>query len=456
MAQATDDLTTGAISGHFRNLAIPAAIGMLFTTLYNVVDTYFAGKIGTDAQAGLSIGFQAFFIMMAVGFGLSSALSTLGSNAKGGKDDDSAQRYAAQGISFGIIATVVLMIGGAIWGPWLITLVSEPGSYRDAATGYFGVLLFSLPGFMLAYGMNGILQAHGDTRSMQRALMVAFFANVVLNPLLIFGIPTVWNGIGFNGIALATVISQTGVMAYILLQISKLKTMAGAHRAAFRPELSTFKEIAAQMAPASTAMMVMFISGFVVQFALKGFGGEAIAAYGVALRIEQILLLPVLGMTGALLPIAAQNFGAADHERVREALFFCWKLGFAMTFIAAPALWFGGGYAMGLFTQDAQVIEIGRSYLRIDSFLFPFYMMLFSINSFLQALKKPIWTLWIGIYRQGFGVAFFIWLLVGIVGMDVWGVWLAIGTAVFTGWIIAMFVAIRVGRDNIGGLRPAT
>jgi Na+-driven multidrug efflux pump len=245
-------------------------------------------------------------------------------------------------------------------------------------------------------------------------------------------------------------------MAYILLQISKLKTMAGAHRAAFRPELSTFKEIAAQMAPASTAMMVMFISGFVVQFALKGFGGEAIAAYGVALRIEQILLLPVLGMTGALLPIAAQNFGAADHERVREALFFCWKLGFAMTVIAAPALWFGGGYAMGLFTQDAQVIEIGRSYLRIDSFLFPFYMMLFSINSFLQALKKPIWTLWIGIYRQGFGVAFFIWLLVGIVGMDVWGVWLAIGTAVFTGWIIAMFVAIRVGRDNIGGLRPAT
>ena len=78
-----DDLTTGPISQHFRKLAIPAAFGMLFATLYNVVDVYFAGILGTDAQAGLSIGYQAFFILMAVGFGLGAALSALVSNAKG-------------------------------------------------------------------------------------------------------------------------------------------------------------------------------------------------------------------------------------------------------------------------------------------------------------------------------------------------------------------------------------
>ncbi|MGB1234858.1 MAG: MATE family efflux transporter [Planktomarina sp.] len=449
------DLTIGPMSGHFRTLAIPAAMGMLFTTLYNVVDVYFAGQLSTDAQAGLAIGFQAFFIMMAVGFGTGSAMSALVGNARGQKDDATCRRVAMQGMSFGILATVALIVLGAIFGPMLIALVSEVGAYRDAANGYFYWLLAALPGFLITYTANGILQAHGDSVTLQRAMMVAFLANIGLNPLFIYGIPNVVPGFGFNGIALATVVSQTGVMLYVLRAVSKLRILHDAHVSELRPDGKTYSEIFAQMIPTTSAMMVMFVSGFVVQYALKGFGGEAIAAYGIALRIEQILLLPVLGMTGALLPIAAQNFGAGDHARVRDALWFCWKLGLAMTIFAAPILWFGGAFAMSLFTDDAEVIRVGQSYLRVDSFLFIIYMMLFSINSFLQALKRPIWTLWISIYRQGFGVAFFVWLLISVFDMDVWGVWLGIGLAVSTGWIIALVIAARVAKQEIGGLRKA-
>ncbi|MEX0279996.1 MAG: MATE family efflux transporter [Arenibacterium sp.] len=453
---AKDDLTTGAMLLHYRNLAIPAALGMVFATLYNVVDVFFAGLLSTEAQAGMAIGFQAFFILMAVGFGLSSALSALVSNAKGAGDISEACHFAAQGISFGILATIALMLIGWWSGPLLIALVSEPGGYRDAATGYFAWLIFALPGFLMAYGCNGILQSHGDTRSMQRALMVAFFANIGLNPLMIFGLPGVWSGIGFNGIAMATIISQTGVMVYLMRRISQLDTLAGATPEAFRPDWPAFRAIILQLLPASTAMMVMFISGFVVQFALKGFGEHAIAAYGVALRIEQLLLLPVLGMTGALLPIAGQNFGAKAHDRVREAVFLCWKLGFAMAAIAMPALWFGADYAMGLFTRDPAVIETGAGYLRVDAFLFPIYMMLFSINSLLQALKQPIYTLWISLYRQGFGVAFFVWVFIALLGFDVVGVWLGIAVAVVSGWIIALVLAQRVSARMIGGLLVKT
>jgi Na+-driven multidrug efflux pump len=158
-------------------------------------------------------------------------------------------------------------------------------------------------------------------------------------------------------------------------------------------------------------------------------------------------------MTGALLPIIGQNFGASHPDRVRSALFLCWKIGFSMTLIATPALWFGGRFAMGLFTDDPDVIEVGVSYLRVDSFLFPIYMMLFSINSFLQGLKKPIWTLWISVYRQGIGIALFIWIYVRLFGFDIWGVWFGIGTAVTTGWIIAMVVAAGIAKREIGGLR---
>ena len=451
-----DDLTKGAMSTHFRALAIPAALGMLFATLYNVVDVYWAGRLSTDAQAGLAIGYQAFFVLMAIGFGLSSALSALVSNAKGSGDSSQTQRLAAQGISFGIVATIVSMFVGWFLGPMLINLVSEPGAYRDAALGYFKFLIFALPGFFLAYGGNGILQAHGDSRTMQRAMMVAFFVNIGLNPLLMFGIDGLWGGMGFNGIAVATIISQTGVMVFIITRILKLEMMQSVRLEVFRPELDSFKQIIAQLVPASSAMMVMFISGFVVQFALKEFGGHAVAAYGVALRIEQILLLPVLGMTGALLPIAGQNFGAKDFDRVRAALLFCWKTGFAMTLVATPILLFGGGFAMSLFSDDPEVIRVGSSYLRVDAFLFPIYMMLFSINSLLQALKKPIWTLWISIYRQGFGVAFFIWVFIGVLDFTVWGVWLGIATAVVSGWALSLAVVWRVAPTTIGGLlKPA-
>lgn len=429
---------------HFKNLAIPAALGMLFSTLYNVVDVFYAGLLSTEAQAGLAIGFQAFFVMIAAGFGLGSALSALVSNAKGARNADATRTFVVQGLGFGALMTFLLMFAGWFLGPYLIALVSEPGSYRDAATGYLRFLIAALPGFVIAYGANGILQAHGDTRSMQRALMGAFLANTVLNPLFMFGIPGVVGGMGFNGIAIATVASQTGVMLFIILRVVKLPIMADVRKAAFIPDIGVFWAIFRQMLPASMALIVMLVSGFVVQYALKGFGGQAIAAYGVALRIEQILLLPVLGMTGALLPIVAQNFGAGNHDRISEAVFLCWKLGFAVSIVTMPLLWFGGAHAMKIFTSDPEVVAIGASYLLVDGFLFPLYMMLFSINSFLQGVRKPGYIFWIGMYRQGFGVAFFVWIFIAILGFDVWGVWLGIAGAVLTGWALALAVAHHV------------
>jgi Na+-driven multidrug efflux pump len=132
---------------HFRRLAIPAALGMLFATLYNVVDVYYAGKLSTDAQAGLAIGYQAFFILMALGFGLSSALSALVSNAKGSGETSQVRRYISQGLTFSVLLTLLSIIVGWLIGPILIGIVSEPGAYRNAGLGYFGWLIFALPGF---------------------------------------------------------------------------------------------------------------------------------------------------------------------------------------------------------------------------------------------------------------------------------------------------------------------
>lgn len=448
----TFDLTTGSLALHFRRLAVPAAIGMVFTTLYNVVDVFFAGLIGTAAQAGLAISFQAFFLFITFGFGLSSAMTALVGNAIGAGKQDEARVVAARGIGFGVIISAVLMVVAWFLGPELIKIVSTEGDYRDAGTRYFIVLILAVPGFIMSFGLNGLLQSQGDTVSMQRAQIAAFFANIVLNPVLVFGIPGLWDGIGFNGIAISTVLSQTGVMAYVAYRLMKTDLMAGLTQDCFRPVMATYIDILKQMVPVTMTMFVMMSAGFIVQFYLKSFGTSAVAAYGVALRVEQLFLLPVFGLTGALLPIAAQNFGAGKHDRVRQALFDCWKFGWMFMAVACPILYFAAPLLMRTFTPDPDVIRIGVSYLRIDGFILPIYMMLFAINSFLQALKRPIWTFWIGVYRQAFGVAFFVFVYVMLFDAGVMGVWFGIATAVVTGWLISLMVAELVARDSIGGL----
>lgn len=453
MARTLDgDLTKGAISSHFRTLAIPGALGMLFNTLYNIVDMYFAGLLGTSEQAGLALGFQAFFIAMSVGVGLGAAMSALVGNALGARDRRQARRTAAQGLVYGLIAALILGLVGQWYGPALVRLVSDPGVYREAGIRYYQILSLALPAFLIAFACNGVLQAHGDGRSMQRALMVAFVVNVVLNPLCIYGIPGLWGGLGFDGLAVSTVISQTGVMLFMIRQVLRLRIMAHLRARNFLPRMTRFREISVQTLPTAASMLVLFVAGFVVQYALKGFGEHAIAGYGLAIRLEQILLLPILGVTGALLPIVSQNFGARDVARVREAVFFCWRVGFIMSAVAAPLLWIFAGPVLALFTDDAEVIRVGVYYLRIDGLILPAYMILFSINSLLQAFKRPIVTVWVSLYRQGFGVAFFIWLFVGVAGFDERGVWFGVAAAVLSGLALSLVVVTGVARREIGGL----
>jgi putative MATE family efflux protein len=453
--QAGRDLKTGSIPGHFRALAVPAAIGMVFSTLYNVVDVWFAGLLSTDAQAGLAITFQVFFVLIAFGVGLGSAMGALIGNALGAEDRAGAKRIACQGIGYGVVLSVALGISG-IWGsPALLALVSEPGAYRDAANAYMNILLFGTAPFLLAFGANGILSAQGDTESMKRAQIAAFFANLGLNPLLIFGVPGWLPALGFDGLALSTLISQSGVMAFILWRVMHSDLMTDVAPAHWRPELQSWQEIVAQALPATFAMMIMMIVGFFVQFFLKGFGPAALAAYGIGLRIEQLILLPGFGLTGALLPIAAQNYGAKNYDRVREAVAFCCKAGVIMMLCGSVALWFAARPMMAFFSNDPEVVRLGGDYLHVDGFILPVYIVLFAMNSLLQALKMPMATVWIGLYRQGVGVGLFCYLFVQVLGLGTWGVWFGIAVAVTSGLALSLFVVQHVAQQRIGGLfRP--
>ena len=127
----TRNLSTGSLAEHFLHLAVPAGIGMLFTTLYNVVDMFFAGLIGTDEQAGLAISFQAFFIFITFGFGLSAAMTALVGNAIGARDDYAASQIAMRGIGFGLLISALLTVGSSL--AW--STVDQAGLDRGSLQG---------------------------------------------------------------------------------------------------------------------------------------------------------------------------------------------------------------------------------------------------------------------------------------------------------------------------------
>jgi Na+-driven multidrug efflux pump len=121
-------------------------------------------------------------------------------------------------------------------------------------------------------------------------------------------------------------------------------------------------------------------------------------------------------------------------------------------FVGSLVLWAAAPYLMAIFSDDPEVIRIGAQYLRVDGFILPVYLVLFAMNSLLQALQKPIWTLWIGIFRQAIGVLLFVWLFVSVFNMGTLGVWLGIAVAVTLGLVMSIVVSAMVARDKIGGL----
>lgn len=443
------DLTTGSIFQHLSRLAIPAALGMLFHTLYNIVDVYFAGMISTSAQAGLSLGYLVYFFIAAFGFGISAAMAGLLGNALGRKDEN-VNELAFNGLIFAGFISLVLMIFGWGLGYRILKVVSEPGLYSNLAHRYYFWLIISLPAFLISYACNGILQAQGNTISMQKAMVFAFFLNLILNPLLIFGLPNFWKGFGFDGIALSTIASNYYVMFYMLLCIFNSQVVPIISNWSFNATI--LRDLFRQMLPPTMSFQMIIIGVLIMQFALKSFGAEAIAGYSIAVRIEQLVLLPILGVTHALLPVVAQNFGAGKYDRVREALFLCVSIGIFTMLIAYPFIWYFSSYVMMLFTDSKKVLDVGVSYLRVDGLVLSIYAILFSINSLLQGLKRPAGIFWIGFLRQGVCAVLFIWFFISYLGFDYLGVWFGAVTSVIVGCVLSVTVAYRVYKSEISAV----
>lgn len=446
MTHPPNDLTTAPIPELIRRITIPVSIGLFFNTMYNVVDTWFGGLVSTTALAAMSLSLPVFFIIISVGSGMSTGATALIAGALGAGDRDKARLYALQGITFGVVISVALSFVGIAAAPFLFRILGADEAYLAICLTYMDVLFKGTLFFILVYMLNAVLNAMGNTRTYRNFLILGFFLNVVLDPWFIFGgwgVPPM----GVAGIALATVLVQVVGCLYLGIHVRRTGLFSGATPAWFLPRAAPFLEIARQGFPASLNILTIALGVFVITYFISGFGKAAVAAYGVGMRIEQIVLLPAIGLNTATLTLIAQNHGARRGDRIREIHRKCLSYGVAMAACGGVAVFLLSEPLMRLFSKDPAVIAVGATYLRIEALVLAAYVILFVCVAALQGIKEPMFAVGIGIFRQILAPAAVFYLLTRILNTGVQGVWWGICGITWTAAVIAFFYSRRRIRE---------
>ncbi len=423
--QESQKLLTEDISSLIKQLAIPASTGLFFNTMYNVVDTFYAGLISTQAVAALSLSFVIFFLIIGSGYGFSSAITALIGNSFGKKKNRLSSIYAHKGILFVPLVGIVVTSVSYTFIEDTFIILGAKQEYLQDALDYINTILFGVIFFMTNFALNAILVANGDTKSYRNVLIFGFFANIILNPLFIYGflfIPEM----GIKGIALSTVLIQCVNMLYLFKKVLDKKMICFDRMDYFLPNKRIYLTILKQGIPASLNVFAMAMGSLLIMYFVSTYNMDAVAGYGIGLRVEQIMLLPALGLSTAVLTLVSNNFGAKKYDRVKEILYIGLKFGFIVCFVGVVFLYIFGEFIVKLFDDNLIVVEYAIEYLYIEVLMFFGYLVLFICVSTLQGIKQPKMIFYIALYRQiiakiavGFTVVYYLnidifWLWIGI------------------------------------------
>jgi putative MATE family efflux protein len=444
----SQNLTTQNIPSLIKQLTIPASVGMFFNTMYNVVDTFYAGLISTQAIAALSLSFMIFFLIIGFGYGFSSAITALLGNAIGRKKYKLASIYAHKGLIFVPLIGLVLSIVGYFTAPWLFTLLGAKEEYLQISIDYINPILFGAVFFMFNFSLNSILVATGDTKTYRNSLIFGFFANLALNPLFMYGFLFI-PAFGIKGIAIATVVVQIINMFYMLYKVLQTKLIHFEKLEYFIPNFKVYKQFLIHGIPSSLNMLTMAIGSLILTYFVSHYGMFAIAGFGIGYRVEQLMLLPALGLSTAVLALISNNFGAKKYDRVIEIFTTALKYGFIISTIGIITLTILGRFIISLFDDNPVVVDFGVDFLLVEIWIFYAYVTLFICVSTLQAIKQPQMILYISLYRQIFAKLIIAYLIVKYFELDFIYLWFGVLFMIYSAAIFAFFYTNRLLKNLI-------
>ena len=381
------NLLTDDIKVLLKRLAVPASVGTLFQTLYNVVDSFFAGKISPEALSALSKSFPIYFIIVGTCIGVTVASTSLIANSIGESNEEKTLNYFTHSIYFGIIISIIIAFIGLTYADNIFDIMVTSPEVKSLGLEYTNIIFAGSIIFILVVCLNALLHAEGDTKTYRNLLILSFFLNIILNPIFIFGFLFI-PAMGVKGIAIATIISQFISLLIIFQKILRNKRVKQLSSKYFNPKFEYFKNLLFQSVPITVSISASSFAFTVVITYIGNFGEYAVAGYGAGERFVHVMLLPVLGLNTAIVSIIGQNFGANNYERIKEAYFTAIKYGVSIMVISGFIVYFIADIIIGIFSNNLDVIESGKQYLKIQTFAFPAYTIFFMCNGFFIGLKK--------------------------------------------------------------------
>ena len=430
------DLTKGDIKKQLISMAVPAGTGLLFYTLYNVVDTFYAGLISTEAIAGLSISYPLYFILLAFAVGFGQGTTALVSIAIGKRDFIEAIKIHTQALLITLLFSILIGILTFLLSKPVFIYFGADGIFLNNGLKYIKILSIGAPIFIVSFVVNSLLYAQGDTKKNRNALIVSFFINLIFSPFLSLGYGPM-PALGTLGIALATVLSQLFHFFYLSFYAIRSPLFKYFRSKYVRLESKFVLKILRQSIPSCLNMLMIAIGFFIMQKFVTSYGATASAAYGIALRIEQIILLPAIGFSSALLSMVGQNFGSKNFERIYEAFLVSLKLSLTIMIFGAAILILIGDSIASLFSRDSEVIIVASSYLFMAAFLAFIYQIIDRCDSVLTGLRKPTINVFYTFIRLVFLPPIVIYLFSETFEKGLIGIWWAI---FFTNLIGSVFV----------------
>jgi putative MATE family efflux protein len=367
------DYTQGSIRHAIVLLAIPMILELSLESVFAVVDMFFVGKLGENAIATVGLTESVVAIVYSIAIGLSTAATAMVARRIGEKNKDEAAHSGMQTMILSLIVTVVISVTGMAFAPKILQVMgAKPEVVREGAA-FTRIMLGGSVVIILLFLINGIFRGAGNAAIAMRSLWLASLSNIVLCPLLIYGLGPV-PSLGLKGAAIATTIGRGIGVAYQCYHLLKGSSTIHIKAKHFRFDWPLMKTLIGIAWPATFQFLIASGSWIVLAALVAKTGGTAASAgYQVALRNVVFFILPAWGLSNAAATLVGQNLGAKQPERAEKSVLLTAKYNAVfMTGVMLLFIFFAGPI-ISVFTNDPQVHQTGTLALRIIASGYTFY-----------------------------------------------------------------------------------
>ena len=397
-------------------MAVPTIISMLVSSFYNMADTFFVGRINTQATAAVGVVFSVMAFIQAFGFFFGHGSGNYISRKLGAGDIEDANRMSATGFVYAFLGGILLGVLGLIFLEPLSVMLGSTLTILPYTKDYLGIILLGAPFMMASIVLNNQLRFQGSASYAMVGIVSGAVLNIGLDPLFIF----VFH-MGVAGAAVATTLSQ--IVSFLLLAVmSRRGGNIHIRLKNFTPGWYYLKEIIRGGVPSLCRQGLGSVAQICMNRAAGIYGAEfgdaAIAAMSIVNRVTMFANSVLIGFGQGFQPVCGMNYGAGKYERVREGFYFCVKYAFAfLIVISAAAFIFAEPIVMLFRKEDQDVIRIGTLALRLQCLTFPLSAWIIMANMMLQSIGKALKASAVAAARQGLFFLPFIWILPRIFGL---------------------------------------